>query len=139
MTAPSNDEGRLGDFANAYAAAWCSQEAARVASFFDELGSLSVNEGAPAVGRSAIAAVAPGFMTAFPDMQVFCDALRFENGTPVFHWTLVGTNDGPGGSGRSVRISGYEEWQMGENGLILSSRGHFDSADYERQTAPIAP
>jgi hypothetical protein len=33
--------------------------------------------------------------------------------------------------GRSVRISGYEEWQMGENSLILSSRGHFDSADYD--------
>jgi hypothetical protein len=50
MNAPSVDEERLGDLANAYAAAWCSQDAARVASFFDEAGSLCVNEGAPAVG-----------------------------------------------------------------------------------------
>ena len=38
-----------------------------------------------------------------------------------------------GGSGRSVRISGFEEWKIGDDGLIAESRGHFDSAAYERQ------
>jgi serine/threonine protein kinase len=47
--------------------------------------------------------------------------------------TLVRTNTGPRGTGRVVRISGFEVWQIGANGLIANSRGHFDSADYRRQ------
>jgi len=30
-------------------------------------------------------------------------------------------------------MSGYEEWQLNEDGLIARSKGHFDSAEYERQ------
>src|SRR5689334_4624209 len=106
----------LRSFAEAYTAAWCSQEAARVASFYAEDGSLSVNEAAPAVGRAAIIEVAQGFMTAFPDMQVYLDELRLEDDHAVYHWTLTGTNTGPGGTGRAVRISGYEVWQIGAAG-----------------------
>ena len=51
----------------------------------------------------------------------------------VFHWTLTGTNTGPGGTGKHVRISGYELWQLDEDGLISDSKGHFDAAEYERQ------
>ena len=65
---------------------------------------------------------------------------------------------GPGGTGKRVRISGYELWKIdngaggsratwtgkpervGEqgcesinDGLIGESKGHFDSAEYERQ------
>ena len=40
---------------------------------------------------------------------------------------------GPGGAGHRVRISGLEIWQIGPDGLIASSEGHFDSADYQRQ------
>jgi hypothetical protein len=36
-------------------------------------------------------------------------------------WTLVGTNTGPGGTGRRVRISGFEEWTIGDDGLIAAS------------------
>ena len=32
-----------------------------------------------------------------------------------------------------MRISGYEEWQFDRTGLIGSSKGHFDGAEYERQ------
>ena len=63
----------LRDLATRYTAAWCSQDPARVASFFSPDGSLKVNDSAPAVGRTAIADVARGFMTAFPDMQVLLD------------------------------------------------------------------
>ena len=38
--------------------------------------SLSVNDAPPAVGRSAIAEVARGFMTTFPDMIVTFDKLE---------------------------------------------------------------
>jgi predicted ester cyclase len=51
----------------------------------------------------------------------------------VFHWTLTGTNTGPGGTGKRVRFSGYEVWQIGADGLISESKGHFDTAEYERQ------
>lgn len=47
--------------------------------------------------------------------------------------TLAGANTGPGGTGKRVRISGFEEWRIGADGLIAESRGHFDSAEYLRQ------
>jgi hypothetical protein len=32
-----------------------------------------------------------------------------------------------------VKISGYEEWRFGPDGLVAESKGHFDEADYKRQ------
>jgi uncharacterized protein (TIGR02246 family) len=119
--------------AEAYTAAWCSQNAASVASFYEENGSLRVNDDPPAVGRTAITEVAQGFMTAFPHMKVSLDDVRLQDEGAVYHWTLTGTNNGAGGTGRTVGISGYEVWQIGASGLIASSRGHFDSEDYHRQ------
>jgi predicted ester cyclase len=129
----SLDPGRLRDFARRYTAAWCSQDAASVAAFFSPNGSLRVNDAAPAVGRDAITAVAQGFMTAFPDMQVLMDDLTVQGEKAVYRWTLVGTNTGPGGTGRRVRISGFEEWRIGADALIAESLGHFDSDEYQRQ------
>jgi uncharacterized protein (TIGR02246 family) len=132
------DATALQEFAAAYTTAWCSQDAARVASFFAEDGSLTINAGTPAIGRAGITASAQGFMTAFPDLVVRMDSLRQDGERIEYHWTLTGTNTGPGGTGRPVRISGFEEWTMGADGLIAASLGHFDEAAYERQvsTAP---
>jgi len=123
----------LRDFAARYTAAWCSQNPASVAAFFSEEGSLSVNDEPAAVGRNAIAEVAQSFMTAFPDLRVVMDNLLLRDHEVEYHWTLTGTNTGPGGSGHRVRISGFETWRMGGEGLIASSQGHFDAADYRRQ------
>jgi predicted ester cyclase len=128
-----NDLTDLKEFAKRYAEGWCSQDPEKVAAFFAENGSISINNGPPAVGRAAIAKEAQAFMTIFPDMVVTMDKLvRDEEGTK-FHWTLTGTNTGPGGTGKRVRISGYELWRIDNDGLIGESRGHFDAADYERQ------
>jgi steroid delta-isomerase-like uncharacterized protein len=127
------DQHPLMDFATRYTAAWCSQDAASVAAFFAEDGSLRINDGEPSVGRAAIAADAQGFMTAFPDLVVAMDGLSIEGNRAVYHWTLTGTHTGPGGSGNKVRISGYEEWVLSADGLIAESRGHFDAAEYQRQ------
>lgn len=127
------DEARLRDFATRYTAAWCSQDAASVAAFFAEDGSLQINDGEPSVGREAITAAAQGFMTAFPDMVVAMDSVSLEGDGAVYRWTLTGTNTGPGGTGRSVRISGYEEWRFNEDGLVQESKGHFDQDEYQRQ------
>jgi predicted ester cyclase len=96
-------------------------------------GSLRVNADPPAVGRDAITAVAQGFMSDFPDMQVIMDDLVVNGDQTVYHWTLLGTNTGPRGTAKRVHISGHEEWRIGPDGLIAESRGHFDSAEYERQ------
>lgn len=127
------DAATLQEFGRKYTAAWCSQHAASVAAFFSEGGSLQINNGAPAVGRAAITASAQGFMTAFPDMVVSMDGVAIEGNGAVYRWTLTGTNTGPGGTGKAVRISGYEEWTFGADGLIAQSRGHFDEAEYNRQ------
>lgn len=119
--------------AEAYTSAWCSQDSDRVAAFYEEDGSLTVNDDAPAIGRAAISNVARGFMTGFPDLQVSLDKLELQDDGAVYHWTLTGTNNGPGGTGSRVRISGYEVWQIGANGLIASSQGRFDGAEYRRQ------
>lgn len=120
-------------FAVRYTKAWNSRNPARVAACYAENGSLSVNAGPPAVGRPTIAEVARGFMTTFPDMEVIMDDLVRDAGGTKYLWTLVGTNTGPGGTGKRVRISGYERWQFSPDGLIAESDGHFDSAEYERQ------
>lgn len=84
-------------------------------------------------GTLEITAAAHEFMSAFPDMVVTMDDLRVEGDHAVYRWTLAGANTGPGGTGNSVRISGYEEWTIGADGLIADSKGHFDAADYARQ------
>jgi steroid delta-isomerase-like uncharacterized protein len=128
-----SDFAELPKFAKRYAQAWCSQDPDSVAAFFAENGSLSVNDGPPAVGRAAIADVARGFMRDFPDMVVTIDKLMRKSDGTKFNWTLTGTNTGPDGTGKRVRISGYELWKIDNDGLIAESKGHFDSADYERQ------
>jgi nuclear transport factor 2 (NTF2) superfamily protein len=124
---------QLRDFARRYTDAWCSQDPARVAENYAPDGSLTINDGPTSVGRAAITEAARSFMVAFPDMQVLMDDLVVQNESVEYRWTLIGTNTGPGGTGRRVRISGFEEWTLGDDGLIGASLGHYDQAEYDRQ------
>lgn len=130
-----SDSSALLDFATRYTAAWCSHDAARVAGFYAESGSLSINDGAPAVGRKAVEAAAQSFMTAYPDLIVKLDRLEPRGNRVLYHWTFIGTNTGPGGTGRQVRISGFEDWKIGQDGLIADSKGHYDARDWDRQVS----
>ena len=112
-SAPLMNKTELTDFATRYAAAWSSQKPASLAAFYEEDGSLRVNAGAPSVGRAAITAKAQEFMTAFPDMVVKLDEITGDGSRATFHWIWTGTNTGPGGTGKAVRIKGYEEWTLG--------------------------
>lgn len=123
----------LADLAVRYAAAWSSQNPDQFAAFYAEDGSLTVNDGAPSQGRAAIRATAEGFMRAFPDMRVVLDSVTGWQDHARFYWTWTGTNTGPGGTGRAVDLSGYEEWTFGPDGLIASSRGHYDEAEFRLQ------
>ena len=128
-----NDLAKTITFAKRYAEAWCSQNPENVATFFAENGSLTVNNGPPAVGRAAIAEVARGFMRDLPDMIVTMDEVTSDSDGTKFHWTLTGTNTGPSGTGKRVRISGYELWKIDNDGLIGEAQGHFDSTEDERK------
>ncbi len=131
----TSDPDQLLDFARRYTAAWCSQAPASVAGHYSPGGSLTINDGEPAVGRAAITEAAQSFMSALPDLQVLMDDVRAQGAGAEYHWTLIGTNSGPGGTGNAVRISGFEEWTMDEDGLIAESLGHYDQAEYDRQIA----
>jgi uncharacterized protein (TIGR02246 family) len=125
-------------FATRYAAAWSGKDPVKFAAFYDENGSLIVN-GSASVGRTAITETARAYMAAFPDMVVRLDSLREEQDQTVFHWTWTGTNTGPGGTGRAVHLTGYERWTIGADGLITTSDGHFDNAEYQRQLEGESP
>jgi uncharacterized protein (TIGR02246 family) len=124
---------QLRDLARRYTEAWCSRNPARVAENYASDGSLTINDGPPSLGRAAITEAARSFMVAFPDMQVLMDDLVVHGENVEFRWTLVGTNTGPGGTGNRVRISGFEEWTIGQDDLIAASLGHYDQAEYDRQ------
>lgn len=121
---------QLRDFATRYTAAWGSQNASSVAQFFAPGGSLTINGGTPFVGRGEIAKAAQGFMTAFPDLKLSLDDLVERQGKMIYRWTLEGTHSG---TGKRVRISGFEAWRMSDDGLIAESLGSFDAADLEHQ------
>ena len=61
------------------------------------------------------------------------EVVEDEGGQVVFHWIWTGTNSGPGGTDKFVRIHGYEEWTMDPDGHILESKGHYDEGEYQRQ------
>ena len=129
----------LTDLGTRYAAAWSSQDPALLASFYAGNGTLTVNGGPPSVGRAAVTATARAYMTAFPDMVVKMTRMGRKDGHPVFHWLWTGTNTGPGGTGKFVRMTGYEEWTLDSHGRIVESKGHYDEAEYQRQLKTGAP
>jgi uncharacterized protein (TIGR02246 family) len=104
---PAPDQ--LLEFARRYTDAWCSQDPARVAENYAPDGSLTINDGAPSVGRAAITEAARSFMVAFPDMQVLMDDLVVHGDNAQYRWTLVGTNTGPGGTPRRIKLNAIEE------------------------------
>jgi uncharacterized protein (TIGR02246 family) len=127
------DSAQVREFARRYTAAWNSGEPARVADCYAPQGSLSINGGPASVGRTAIAEAARGFMETFPDLNVRMDEVLVQGDWTKYHWTLTGTSTGPGGTGKRARISGFELWRLGKDGLIAASQGTFDSAEYQRQ------
>ena len=123
------DEARVREFARSYTEAWCTRDPANVAGHYVPGGTIAINGGEPTDVRD----VASAFITAFPDIEVLMDDVVVQGDTAVYHWTFTGTNTGPGGTGKPVRISGNEEWTFGEGGLVATSQGHYDQDEYERQ------
>ena len=110
----SPDHDQVRDFARSYTEAWCTHDPASVAEHFVPGGTIAINGGAP----TEVTEVARSFMAAFPDIQVFMDDVVFKEDTVEYRWTFTGTNTGPGGTGKWVRIPGFEEWTFGGDGLV---------------------
>ena len=125
----AHDQDRIRDFARSYTDAWCSHDPAKVAAHYGPGGAIAINGGEP----TEMTEVARSFMEAFPDIQVFMDDLVLGDDSVEYHWTFTGTNTGPGGTGKSVRISGFEEWTLGEDGRVAEATGTYDQAEYDRQ------
>ena len=118
--------------ARAYTAAWNSKDPAAVAAFFAEDGGIVINKGTPWQGRSAVAEMAAGFHRDVPDLALTCDDIRCSDRHAVYVWTFTGHD---AQSGRPLRISGWEEWDLTPDGQVAASRGWFDAEDYARQAA----
>ena len=125
----AHDQTRVREFARSYTAAWCSHDPARVADHFVTGGTIAINGGDP----TEITEVAQSFVDAFPDIEVFMDDVVIEDEAVEYHWTFTGTNTGPGGTGKAVRISGSEEWTFSPDGLVVESKGTYDQDEYDRQ------
>ena len=131
----AHDEARVLEFARRYTDAWCSHDPRRVAEHFVPGGTIAINGGDPA----EVTEVARSFIDAFPDIELFMDDVVFNDETVEYHWTFTGTNTGPGGTGRAVRITGFEEWTIGGDGLVVESLGTYDQDEYDRQLEHGAP
>lgn len=114
-----------------YTAAWNTGRPEAVAGFFAQAGGIVINAGSPWEGRSGVAAMAAGFFADVPDLALTCDGLRVAGTHMAYLWTFTGTHSG---TGRPLRIEGWEEWDLDADGKITASRGWFDAAEWARQT-----
>ncbi len=120
------DRQRIEELARSYTAAWCSRNPVHIAANYAPGGTIAINGGAPA----GIGEVAEAFISAFPDIEVFMDDLVLrDDGMVEYRWTFTGTS---AETGKRVRVAGSEEWTI-ELGLIATSSGHYDQAEYDRQ------
>jgi uncharacterized protein (TIGR02246 family) len=125
------DDATIRRLADGYTAAWNSGSAEAVSMFYAKTGRIVINRGAPWEGRHGVAKMAAGFFADIPDLALVCDGVRVAANHVVYLWTFTGTH---AASGRAVRVSGWEEWDLDADNKVEASLGWFDVDDYARQT-----
>lgn len=128
----SIDPAAVTKMAHDYTAAWNSGSAQAVASFYAEDGSIVINKGDPWLNRSGVADMAAGFFADVPDLSLTCDSIRVSGTHAVYVWTFTGHD---AGTGNPLNIEGWEEWELGPDLKVKSSKGWFDADAYGRQVA----
>jgi uncharacterized protein (TIGR02246 family) len=126
------DDATVMNIADAYTAAWNSGSAEAVSMFYAEDGRIVINRGSPWEGRSGVAQMAAGFFADVPDLKLVCDGVRIAGTHVAYLWTFTGTH---ASSGRPLRVSGWEEWELDADVKVKASLGWFDVDDYARQTS----
>ncbi len=114
-----------------YTAAWNTGRPEAVAAFFAETGGIVINRGNRWPGRNGVAEMAAGFFADVPDLSLVCDGVRLMGDHMIYLWTFTGTHSG---TGRKLRISGVEEWDLDADLKVAASRGWFDPQEWARQT-----
>ena len=113
-----------------YAAAWSSNSPANVAGHYSQEATVEINGSAALTGRKAIAQqYAAPFFRDFPACTVLMHDFRLAGSHALFTGMLVCDL----GADRSVRLLGWEEWTLHENGQIVQSLVWFDQKEYDRQ------
>ena len=118
--------------AQGHCAAWTDKRPDIVASQYAEKTQMAMNGGDAMTSQAEIAEMASGFMTAFPDLVLSLDTVLAADHHMVYAWTFEGHHKE---TGKLVRFSGWEEWDLDDNLKVTRSFGWYDSADYERQIA----
>jgi uncharacterized protein (TIGR02246 family) len=126
------DDAIVRTIADAYTAAWNSGSAEAVSEFYTEDGRIVINRGSPWEGRHGVTQMAAGFFTDVPGLALVCDGVRVAGNHVVYLWTFTGTH---ASSGRALRVSGWEEWDLDAEHKVKASLGWFDADDYARQTS----
>ena len=121
---------RLRSVADAYTQAWNSGNPVSVAAFFSPKGTITINGGETWRGHQGVAAMAAGFFGDVPDMHLVCDGVRSSGSRAVYLWTFTGTH---AATKRKLSVSGWEEWDLDDGGLIVRSIGNFGADDYAQQ------
>ena len=118
--------------AKAHCAAWTSLLPDAVAERYSASTSFAINGGEPMTTRAEIAEMAAGFMADFPDLVLTCDTVLVADHHMVYAWIFEGHYRE---TGKLVRFSGWEEWDLDEDLNVAKSLGWYDAEDYERQVA----
>ena len=116
-----------------YTAAWNTGTPQNVAAFFAVDGEIVINRGSPWRGRAGIAEMAAGFFSEVSGMHLSCDGVRCAGSHVTYLWTFTGH---AAGTGNTLTIRGWEEWDVGDDLAIKASRGWYDAEDYARQVGP---
>ncbi|MCB1334299.1 MAG: nuclear transport factor 2 family protein [Roseivivax sp.] len=126
------DPKKVAQMAADYTAAWNSKSAEAVASFYADNGEIIINRGEPWTGRARVRDMAAGFYADVPDLTLTCDDIRCSGTHAVYVWTFTGHD---ATTGKPLKISGWEEWELDGALKVVASRGWFDAEDYARQAA----
>ncbi len=126
------DEDTARNMAEAHCAAWTSRSPDDVAQRYAASTSFAMNGGEPMTTRAEIAQMAAGFMADFPDLVLTCDKVLVADHHMVYAWTFDGHYRE---TGKPVRFSGWEEWDLDDDLNVAKSLGWYDVEDFQRQIA----
>ncbi len=80
--------------------------------------------------RAEIAQMAAGFMADLSDLVLSCEKVLAADHLMVYAWTFEGHHRE---TGKLVRFSGWEEWDLDDDLKVTKSLCWYDVADHERQ------
>ena len=118
--------------AEAHCTAWTTMAPEVVAERYSTSTSFAMNHGEPMTTRAEITSMASGFMADFPDLVLTCDHVFVADHHMVYTWTFEGRHRG---TGKLVRFSGWEEWDLNDELEVVKSLGWYDVDDYNRQVS----